>query len=74
MSSTIRQTKQLREYKHAAEKLGASVEEVSLNGHYHLKLKVRDCLRVFVIASTGSESRGIKNFKSQVKRWIRETL
>lgn len=72
MSSLIKQTKQLRDYKRVAEKLGASVEEVSLNGHYHITLSVRGHIRTFITASTSSDLRGMKNYKSQVKRWVRE--
>lgn len=72
MSSTLRQTKYLREIKRSASKLGASIEEVTKQGHYHITLSRAGVRRLFIVSSTPGDVRGERNFKADVKRWVRQ--
>jgi hypothetical protein len=72
MSSTLRQTKHLRELKRVAVKLGAVIERVTLQGHYHITLSRSGSQRLFVLSASPSDVRSMRNFKADVKRWAKE--
>ena len=72
MSSTLRQTKHLREIKRLAYKLGADIKKVTLQGHYHVTLSRAGMQRLFIVSATPGDVRGERNFKAEVKRWIKE--
>lgn len=73
MSSTLRTTKALREYKRAATDVGAAVVECWQTLHYHLILEANGQKKTFVTATSSGDHRSLQNFKSSVKRWVRET-
>lgn len=68
----MKATKELRAYKKAAKRAGATVVKVARNGHYHITLAFAGQKKMFTVACSPGDVRGFLNYEAQVKRWIRD--
>ena len=67
-------TKRNREYINEARKLGVIVKEVTTTGgnHQWLVLTLRGKNKKFLIPSSPSDRRAFLNWRSDVKKWLKE--
>lgn len=62
----------VKEYLKAIEQAGAELVGAEETGkHYKLILSARNKTRFFIIANSPSCPRGVLNFRSEVRKWIR---
>jgi hypothetical protein len=68
--------KRLRNYLDIIYKSGCEIEDVSPTGNNHYKIRVTSCgnKRFFIVPFSPSDHRALKNFNSDIKRWVRSTL
>lgn len=67
--------KRLRNYLDILDKSGCKVEDVYPTGNNHYKIQVtsRGNKRFFIVPFSASDHRALKNFNSDIKRWLRST-
>ena len=65
--------KRLRPYLDVFEELGAKVDRLERTGSTHYKIIVTSHgkTRFFVAPFSSSDNRSIKNFRADVRRWVR---
>ena len=72
MSGTL---KSIKERENVLQSFGIHITDVERTGKAHIKFRVEYLgnKRIFVCPSSGSDcARGIKNFKGDVTKWVKE--
>lgn len=66
-------SKRIRPFLEAVESEGVQVVDLSFTGSCHYKIDVtcKGKNRFFVAPLTASDNRAVKNFRSDVRRWVR---
>jgi hypothetical protein len=67
--------KRLRNYLDVIIELGCEVDDVCYTGSSHYKIQVTSSgnKRFFIVPFSASDHRALKNFNSDIKRWLRST-
>ena len=70
------QPKRLRPYLEAVKRMGATVEDVTITGSSHYKVKVTagGNRRFFIVPFSSSDHRSFLNWKCQVRRWVQQQV
>lgn len=65
--------KRLQPYLDVFDELRVNVDEISFTGGCHLKFHVstQKARRFFIAPVSGSDNKGVLNFRQDVRRWLR---
>lgn len=69
-------SKRIRPFLDVLENEGCEVIDLAITGSCHYKITVTSNgkKRFFVASLSGSDVRAVKNFRSDVRRWVREIM
>ena len=72
----MRRYKPPRDYIRVFERLGVNVVSTTMTGssHYKITAECNGQQRFFIASNSGSDSRAVQNFESEIKRWQRSIL